>query len=51
MNFSTMNQKTSNRRAAQLIKHINNHAHKQELLQLMSEQLMDDLSFYQSTGV
>ena len=46
-----MSQKTSDRRAAQLIKEIRNHSHQHELLQLMEDQLKDELSFSQSICV
>ena len=42
MTMTTMKSTTLSRRTEQLIKQIENHSHKQELLQIIREQLVDD---------
>ena len=48
MTMTTMKSTTLSRRTEQLIKQIENHSHKQELLQLMREQLADDTDIVNS---
>ena len=44
MTMTTMKSTTLSRRTEQLIKQIENHPHKDEILRLMREQLEDDYS-------